>query len=99
MRQQFLKTFLFSLILICLSNQKSFSRTFVSEVDRQVSLSNSVLEMKIDIVQGEFSIKDKKLDLIVFEKARFSADGWDSNNFNIQWHKKKIERNGKTGWQ
>lgn len=97
MRQQFLKTFLFSLIFICLSNQKSFSRTFVSEVDRQVSLSNSVLEMKIDIVQGEFSIKDKKLDLIVFEKARFSADGWDSNNFNIQWHKKKIERNGKNG--
>lgn len=97
MRLQYLKTFLFLLGFIFLSVQRPVSQTIVSESDQKLSLSNSAIEIKMDLVHGQFSIKDKKYNLVVFEKAYFSVDGWSGNHFKIQWNKKEIERNGQNG--
>lgn len=97
MRQRYLKVFLFLLGFIFLVVQKPVSQTVVSESGQQLSLSNSMIEIKIDLDHGQFSIKDKICNLVVFEKAHFSVDGWSGNNFRIQWNKKEIERNGRSG--
>lgn len=97
MRQRLLHIVLFSLGFILLSIQGSLSQTIVSGSDLQLNLSNSTLEVIMDLNQGQFSIRDKKNNLVVLEKAYFSVDGWKSNCFNIQWDKKKVERDGKNG--
>lgn len=61
MKHRHLNIFILSLGFIFLSVQKPLSQTIVSESDQQVNLSNSAIEIKVDLAQGQFSIKDKKM--------------------------------------
>lgn len=76
-----------SIILLGLlvPSQFAFSQAEVRESDSCISLMNPSLEVCIDINKGYFSVKDRKQNLIVLDKARFMMDGWDSGASNIQY--------------
>ena len=91
--------FKLSCFLLCnlLSVHILNAQTSVKESDQHLYLSNTNIEVKIDLAQGTFDVKDKQQDLLVLQNSQVMIDGWPSNKFNIQWQKKEIEQDGKKG--
>jgi hypothetical protein len=60
------------------SQARKANETTVNLQNQRLHLSNNSLDLVIDLEKGTYSITDKIDNLIVFENARLSADGWNS---------------------
>ena len=105
-----MRKILFGLLLIPLlgvaqsKNQKV--ETQLTMKDSVLQLSNNKLSVSINLKTGNYSLTDKKENLLVFENARFSADNWNSpfiygNNrigkLKIRYDQKEVQFSDKKG--
>ncbi len=82
------------------------TETSVRLSDSQLSLSNSLVSISINLEDGIYSVTDKTENLVIFEKARLSADGWNSPHTygpthigkqKIEWKQKQVFIANKNG--
>lgn len=79
----FLPVFLFAQV----SAKKS--ETKVDTLGGKLNLSNSLVSIQVDLENGQYSVTDKKDNVVVFENAGFVADGW---NFSFSKDEKSWRR-------
>lgn len=105
---------IFSILLLLISPfylfaQKKISKATavsISVTGEQLLLSNANISIDFNLSKGTYSVKDLQDQVIVFEKAQLSADGWNSPHTygptqigkqKIRWAQQDIERAGKKG--
>lgn len=90
-----------------LSAQQRSDKAIELSVDGdQLLLSNAHLKLSFNLNKGTYSIENLKDQVIVFENAQLSADGWNSTHTygptqigkqKVRWEQKVIGRAGKKG--
>src|SRR5687768_639259 len=101
-----------SLLLLCLpfcvfpQVVKKSQETVVAASGNDLQLSNALLSIKIDLQKGTYSVIDKKENVVVFDMARLSADGWNSPHTygptsigkqKISWQQKAVVQSNLKG--
>jgi hypothetical protein len=80
--------------------------TKIVQINNNVTISNSCLSLAFDLDKGFYSITDLKSGILVLEKARLSADNWNTSQVfgstkikgqKIRWEQKEVKQNDKSG--
>ncbi len=80
--------------------------TKIIQSNNFVSISNSCLSATFDLDKGLYSITDLKSGILVMEKAKLSADNWNTSQIygptkikgqKIRWEQKEVKQNNRSG--